>query len=164
MDVYEMFGDDLYPGKNRMKAAELCEYMSQRSAGSWSLNAISFMVNHSLMQDYVPSKLHVGCAHPDPVVETASLAAVEPPDINYQMHLDDLIEHKLLSGLQLESIVYACQRHQQLLPDESRAGFFIGDGAGVGKGRTIAGGVSLGLSWVEVLAVGTAEHPSSGPC
>lgn len=27
----------------------------------------------------------------------------------------------------------------QMLPDGSRGGFFIGDGAGVGKGRTIAG-------------------------
>lgn len=31
-----------------------------------------------------------------------------------------------LSALQLESVVYACQRHQQMLPDGSRAGFFIG--------------------------------------
>lgn len=87
----------------------------------------------------MPSKLHIGAAHPDPVVETASLAAVEPPDITYQLHLEDLIQAKLLSGLQLESIVYACQRHDQLLPDGTRAGMFIGDGAGVGKGRTIAG-------------------------
>ena len=79
------------------------------------------------------------------MVETASLAAVEPPDISYQLHLDDLIRDKLLSGLQLESIVYACQRHDHLLPDQSRAGFFIGDGAGVGKGRTIAGWCSSAL-------------------
>lgn len=31
-----------------------------------------------------------------------------------------------LSALQLESVVYACQRHEQLLPDGSRGGFFIG--------------------------------------
>ncbi|KAL3149047.1 hypothetical protein ABBQ32_001892 [Trebouxia sp. C0010 RCD-2024] len=102
--------------------------------------------------DYVPSKLHIGAAHPDPVVETASLAAVEPPDITYQLHLEDLIQAKLLSGLQLESIVYACQRHHQLLPDGTRAGMFIGDGAGVGKGRTIAGLV------VENWRVGRHKH------
>ena len=34
----------------------------------------------------------------------------------------------MLSGLQLESIVYACQRHEQLLPRGVRCGFFIGDG------------------------------------
>lgn len=44
-----------------------------------------------------------------------------------------------MSALQLESITYASQAHDQLLPDGSRAGFLIGDGAGVGKGRTIAG-------------------------
>ena len=31
------------------------------------------------------------------------------------------------------------QQHEQILPDGNRAGFLIGDGAGVGKGRTIAG-------------------------
>lgn len=44
-----------------------------------------------------------------------------------------------LSALQLETIVYASQRHMTFLPDGTRAGFLIGDGAGVGKGRTIAG-------------------------
>ena len=79
--------------------------------------------------EYRPRKLEYGCPHPDPVVETASLAAVEPPDITHKLHLDDLVEACKLSGLQLESIVYACQRHEQLLPDGSRCGFFIGDGA-----------------------------------
>ncbi|KAK9811987.1 hypothetical protein WJX73_006484 [Symbiochloris irregularis] len=89
--------------------------------------------------DYRPSKLALGIDHPDPVVETASLAAVEPPDVTYTLHIDDVIEAGLLSGLQLESIVYACQRHEGFMPDGFRCGFFIGDGAGVGKGRTIAG-------------------------
>ena len=35
--------------------------------------------------------------------------------------------------------MYASQQHEQILPDGNRAGFLIGDGAGVGKGRTIAG-------------------------
>ncbi len=78
--------------------------------------------------DYKPAKLSFGKQHPDAVVETASLAAVEPPDVTYELHLDDQIEDGTLSGLQLESIVYACQRHEQLLPDGCRAGFFIGDG------------------------------------
>jgi hypothetical protein len=37
--------------------------------------------------------------------------------------------------LQLEGVLYACQKHCELLPDGSRAGFMIGDGAGVGKVR-----------------------------
>lgn len=36
-----------------------------------------------------------------------------------------------LSSLQLEAVAYACQAHETRLPDGSRAGFFIGDGAGV---------------------------------
>lgn len=44
-----------------------------------------------------------------------------------------------LSALQLEAITYASQQHEQFLPDKTRAGFLIGDGAGVGKGRTVAG-------------------------
>ena len=78
--------------------------------------------------DYKPAKLSYGKQHPDAVVETASLAAVEPPDVTYEPRLEDQIEDGTLSGLQLESIVYACQRHEHYLPDGSRAGFFIGDG------------------------------------
>lgn len=44
-----------------------------------------------------------------------------------------------MSKLQLEGVAYACQKHCELLPDGSRAGFMIGDGAGVGKGRQISG-------------------------
>lgn len=45
----------------------------------------------------------------------------------------------MLSALQLEAITYTCQAHEHMLQDGSRAGFLVGDGAGVGKGRTIAG-------------------------
>ena len=34
---------------------------------------------------------------------------------------------------------FQCQQHEQFLASGERAGFLIGDGAGVGKGRTIAG-------------------------
>lgn len=36
-------------------------------------------------------------------------------------------------------ILFVLQKHLQHLPDGTRAGFFLGDGAGVGKGRTMAG-------------------------
>lgn len=81
-------------------------------------------------QDYKPSKLTIGAPHPDPVVETASLAAVEPPDITYQLKAQQLVESGTLSALQLESIVYACQRHEAFLPDGQRGGFFIGEYSG----------------------------------
>ncbi|XP_017068055.2 protein strawberry notch homolog 1 [Drosophila eugracilis] len=87
---------------------------------------------------YWPSKLKFGKAHPDPVVETATLSSVELPDITYQLSLPSKTMD-CLSALQLEAVVYACQAHEQILPSGDRAGFLLGDGAGVGKGRTIAG-------------------------
>ncbi|XP_069134859.1 protein strawberry notch homolog 1-like isoform X2 [Argopecten irradians] len=90
--------------------------------------------------DYMPSKLTVGVKHPDPVVETSSLSSVESSDIWYKLSIpDSTIDYGDLSALQLESIVYASQRHDLILPCGERGGFLIGDGAGVGKGRTIAG-------------------------
>jgi hypothetical protein len=90
--------------------------------------------------DYRPPKLSIGPLHPDPIVETSSLSAVQPPEPTYYLETkDDLETSKALSCLQIETLVYASQRHLQHLPDGSRAGFFVGDGAGVGKGRTIAG-------------------------
>ncbi|KAL4201430.1 hypothetical protein AMTRI_Chr02g216010 [Amborella trichopoda] len=90
--------------------------------------------------DYRPSKISIGGPHPDAVVETSSLAAVQPPEPSYDLRLKDEIEKsKALSCLQIETIVYACQRHLHHLLNDTRAGFFMGDGAGVGKGRTIAG-------------------------
>ena len=90
--------------------------------------------------NYKPMKLDIGKPHPDPVVETASMASVEPPDVWYKLALpSEVINEGKLSAVQLESITYASQQHEQMLRDGNRAGFLVGDGAGVGKGRTIAG-------------------------
>lgn len=84
--------------------------------------------------------MKIGIRHPDPVVETSSLSNVLPPDVWYRLNIpEEVIDEGKLSALQLEAIVYACQQHEHFLSDGSRAGFLIGDGAGVGKGRTIAG-------------------------
>uniref|UniRef100_A0A8C5P7H4 Protein strawberry notch homolog 2 n=1 Tax=Leptobrachium leishanense TaxID=445787 RepID=A0A8C5P7H4_9ANUR len=90
--------------------------------------------------DYVPSKSKIGRHHPDRVVETSTLSSVPPPDITYSLSLPkSTIDRAFLSALQLEAIVYACQQHEVILPSGQRAGFLIGDGAGVGKGRTVSG-------------------------
>ncbi|XP_025920574.1 protein strawberry notch homolog 2 isoform X1 [Apteryx rowi] len=90
--------------------------------------------------EYIPSKSKIGKHHPDLVVETSTLSSVPPPDITYDLSLPRSIADKgSLSALQLEAIIYACQQHEVLLPNGQRAGFLIGDGAGVGKGRTVAG-------------------------
>jgi hypothetical protein len=123
---------------------------------------------------YKPKKLHFGRDHPDPVVENSTLGSVEPPDITYNLVMPaDIISDGKLSNLQLEAIVYGCQRHMVDLPrpysasfkenvDETkdlvppvpptRAGFLLGDGAGMGKGRTLAGFV------VENIARGRKKH------
>ncbi|XP_013397451.1 protein FORGETTER 1, partial [Lingula anatina] len=80
--------------------------------------------------------------HPGDIVEAGSLAAISLPKPEYSLSASipsDIITSCKLSSLQLEGILYACQRHQHILPDGRRAGFFMGDGAGVGKGRQIAG-------------------------
>ncbi|XP_062844128.1 protein strawberry notch homolog 2a [Trichomycterus rosablanca] len=90
--------------------------------------------------EYKPSKSTIGISHPDIVVETSTLSSVPPPDITYTLSIpDNTICTGLLSALQLEAIIYACQQHEVILQNNQRAGFLIGDGAGVGKGRTVAG-------------------------
>uniref|UniRef100_A0A674NIE7 Protein strawberry notch homolog 2 n=1 Tax=Takifugu rubripes TaxID=31033 RepID=A0A674NIE7_TAKRU len=90
--------------------------------------------------EYKPSKSTIGISHPDIVVETNTLSSVPPPDITYVLSLPETtIKGGLLSALQLEAIIYGCQQHEVILQNKQRAGFLIGDGAGVGKGRTVAG-------------------------
>ncbi|XP_057698255.1 si:ch73-63e15.2 isoform X3 [Corythoichthys intestinalis] len=90
--------------------------------------------------EYRPSKSTIGISHPDIVVETNTLSSVPPPDITYTLSIpESTINSGLLSALQLEAIIYACQQHEVILQNNQRAGFLIGDGAGVGKGRTVAG-------------------------
>jgi hypothetical protein len=64
---------------------------------------------------------------------------VSPPIPTYKHHLQDAVASGALSNLQIESIIYAFQRFSNKLPDGQRMGFILGDGAGVGKGRQIAG-------------------------
>ncbi|XP_041648107.1 protein strawberry notch homolog 2 isoform X2 [Cheilinus undulatus] len=90
--------------------------------------------------EYKPSKSTIGISHPDIVVETNTLSSVPPPDITYTLSIpESTINSGQLSALQLEAIIYACQQHEVILQNNQRAGFLIGDGAGVGKGRTVAG-------------------------
>uniref|UniRef100_A0A915PC79 Uncharacterized protein n=1 Tax=Setaria digitata TaxID=48799 RepID=A0A915PC79_9BILA len=89
--------------------------------------------------DYRPAKLRSGLSHPDSVIETASLSSVAPPDIRYNLTIpEEIIDTGAISAVQLEAVVYACQAHEMRLPSNERVGYLIGDGAGVGKGRTIA--------------------------
>ena len=76
----------------------------------------------------------LGQPHPGNIVESAPLAAVSlPDDVPYQLTscVARLGRTGALSSLQLEGVRFACARHQTILPDGQRAGFFIGDSAGV---------------------------------
>lgn len=96
----------------------------------------------NVYSDYFPKKLTVKGAKPHPanLVESAAMAAVNPPDITYTPNLPrEAVTSGALSIAQLETIVYAGQSHSKFLKDGRRSGYFIGDGTGVGKGRQIAG-------------------------
>lgn len=89
-------------------------------------------------QDEIPE---LKCpSHTSLACESALLASVRAPlvDPSTATCLLDLARTKALSPLQLESIFLAIQRHNRIFSGNIRAGFFIGDGAGVGKGRQIA--------------------------
>ena len=89
---------------------------------------------------YVPKDVHIGGPHPSEVVESESLSCVDLPEVNYDLKLPkSVFENNGLSNVQAEAVVYACQAHSQRLPTGERMGFLLGDGVGLGKGRTIAG-------------------------
>ena len=99
----------------------------------------SDMKRDETFQKYRAAKIK-GRPHPDPVIESMALASVSVPDVTMEFDLPKrlIIEGKL-SDLQLEAIMYSKQQHEQYYPSGERKGFLLGDGAGVGKGRTIAG-------------------------
>ena len=87
-----------------------------------------------------PLRLKNAQPHPAKVSESAAMSAIEPPVVTYKPNIpQDVVENGILSDVQLEAISYAGQSHSQTLPNGSTRGFFLGDGTGIGKGRTIAG-------------------------
>ncbi|CAN0259794.1 unnamed protein product [Ectocarpus sp. 6 AP-2014] len=106
-------------------------------------NALAEEVDVEVFSAYECRSLppELGNAHPGDISEPGLLSAVPLPPPTYGSEAFDgpVIDETKLSRLQLEGVLFAAQRHTHLLPDGKRAGFFIGDGAGVGKGRQIAG-------------------------
>ena len=121
----------------------------------WHQIVIIVLVSWLLVILYYPnsSLVKIGRPHPDPVVESrwvnqspytdqllilrlfvcfvcclcSSLSSVEPPDVYFNLQLpSEGIDSGKLSSLQLESVIYACQQHKNLLMDGTRAGFLVG--------------------------------------
>ncbi|NLB81755.1 MAG: hypothetical protein GX800_09160, partial [Clostridiaceae bacterium] len=100
------------------------------------------VLTDSIFERYVPQPLLIKNAqsHPANISESAAMSAIEPPPITYKPNLpQSIIDNGVLSDVQLEAITYAGQSHSQTLPNKHTRGFFLGDGTGVGKGRTITG-------------------------
>lgn len=99
-------------------------------------------LTEAVFENYKPQRVRIAGSQPHPtsLVESAAMASVTPPMPKYSPKIPQaVIDNGHLSDAQLENIVYAGQAHEQLLPDGTRRGYFIGDGTGVGKGAQIAG-------------------------
>jgi predicted RNA methylase len=118
----------------------------------------------ALYEEYVLQSIRISGSQPHPtkLVQSAAMASVAPPKPAYRPHLPaNVIANGLLSGAQLESVIYAGEAHSAFLaghwtvdatfdvvaaaPDDAsnavrfRRGWFLGDGTGAGKGRQAAG-------------------------
>ncbi|XP_071502207.1 uncharacterized protein [Diadema antillarum] len=131
----EFSNPSVMPGKHSDGADDEMKRLSEET--------VQELVSEEVFSLYKATTLIPGVIkHPGDIVEAATLSAVPLPKATYNLAAsvpDTIIQGGKLSDLQLEGIMYACQRHQQILPNGCRAGFFIGDAAGVGKGRQISG-------------------------
>ena len=119
-------------------------------------------LSDAIYEDYGLQSIRIPDAqdHPTQLVQSAAMASVAPPKPSYRPRLPSNIV-SLLSGAQLETLIYAGEAHAGHLAgawavDDTldvvtaapegvdgavrfRRGFMIGDGTGVGKGRESAG-------------------------
>jgi hypothetical protein len=126
--------------KHQAAAAAAEKKRKAEEAENNEKNELSAEIDEEVFLAYKCQSLSIGEPHPGRVSEPGLLASMSLPKAVYPHDaLLDAVEKKKLSQLQLEGVLFAAQRHQHMLPNGERAGFFIGDGAGVGKGRQVAG-------------------------
>ena len=127
-------------GTQRATSAPAQDVYMKSHGGEGTDESVSEQVSRDIFSPYKSSER--GITHPGDIAEPASLAAIRLPANSYPVFeslTDGIVDSGKLSALQIEGVRYACLKHLDLLPSGQRAGFFIGDGAGVGKGRQIAG-------------------------
>ena len=117
-------------GDENVKAADAAEEAGEGGLSFKDAEEKTFSPN-------VPSCSHPSLTpHPDLLVESASLRGAEMPPLTQRLRLPSrTLLDGLLTTAQLDGVARACAQHELLLPDGSRKGFLLGDGAGVGKGR-----------------------------
>jgi hypothetical protein len=93
-------------------------------------------IDETTFATYSGGKIKNSKPHPDALIESSSMAAVQHPEITYCYHpnLENIVKEGLLSNPQMETVLLASQMHELRLANDERRGFFLGDGAGVGKG------------------------------
>jgi hypothetical protein len=108
---------------------------------------------------YRPSRIEIACAtpHPTAFVESLAMGSITSPVPSYVPQLPTaIVEARVLSDAQLETLIYAGAAFERDLPGRFkpaeegilltpsevgqayRTGFFLGDGTGAGKGRQVA--------------------------
>lgn len=104
-------------------------------------------ITENVYEQYRPQRITFegAKAHPSELVQSAAMASVMPPRVDYTPQFErGFVEKGLLSDAQLEAVTYAGHAHLQMLPaledqPQTRRGYFVGDGTGVGKGREVSG-------------------------
>ena len=85
--------------------------------------------------------------HPSLLMESSLLSSIPVRNCDASMlHENGIIKHKCVSDIQLESVLMILTKFNEYFNynmngynNDMRYGFFLGDGTGCGKGRTIAG-------------------------
>ena len=138
----------------RLASEEAAQRLASEEAARVQLDADAVgSTTTDIYANYRPSFPNPGPPHPGDVAEAASLAATPAPKVAYEV-AQILTQGGRLSDLQLETIALAATRHLKVVPTAppQRCGFFLGDGAGVGKGRQLAGLI------LDQLARGRGKH------